>query len=85
MSEKFIQNECMVVNNMDTPVAAQHVYFYLSRQNKAMIRCPIFMDNGDLFGYIGIDYSNDQTLDTLKDANAMVITTAIEIANILTP
>ena len=28
-----------------------------------MLRCPIYMDNGDLFGFVGIDWNHTVTND----------------------
>lgn len=84
MNQKFAQNECVMMNKIDKADDIQVLYFYQSRNTKAMVRCPIFMNNGDLFGFIGIDYVNDQSLDKLKESKTLVMSAASEIANIYT-
>jgi len=82
MNQKFSQNECVVVNHMDKSDDIQILYFFQARQTKAMVRCPIFMENGDLIGFIGIDYTQDQSLQKLDEDKALVFKSAVDISKI---
>lgn len=79
INEKFMKNECIVLNKIDKSEDANLYGFYQSRNSKAMIRCPLFAENGDLFGFIGIDYNNDQPLEKLTDDEKILtsVTTAV--------
>ncbi len=75
INNEFIQNKCAIINNTDKDPSNQNYYFYQSRNAKALIRCPIYMDNGDLFGFVGVDFSKDlsaATADsTVKDVETI--------------
>lgn len=82
MNQKFAQNDCVVLKNIDKSDDLQVLYFFQSRNTKAMIRCPIFMGNGDLFGFVGIDWTNDQTTDKLNQAKVAVLNAAEQITKV---
>lgn len=52
----FVQNECAIILNTHVDKNSQFYYLYQLRTAKAVIRCPIYMDHGDLFGFVGVDY-----------------------------
>jgi len=64
INNEFIRDNCAVINNTDKDPGNQNYYFYQSRNAKALIRCPIYMDNGDLFGFVGVDFSNNLSATT---------------------
>lgn len=57
INQDFIQDKCAIINHADTDLSNQNYYFYQSRNAKALIRCPIYMENGDLFGFVGVDFA----------------------------
>ena len=59
INNAFINDKCAVIKNTDRDRENQDYYFWTSRGAKNLIRCPIYMPNGDLFGFIGIDFSAD--------------------------
>ena len=69
INNEFIQDKCAVINNADKDPSNQNYYFYQSRNAKALIRCPIYMSNGDLFGFVGVDFSTDLS-DSAADSIA---------------
>jgi hypothetical protein len=75
INNEFIQNKCAIINNTDKDPSNQDYYFYQSRNAKALIRCPIYMDNGDLFGFVGVDFSKDLSAvtadSTVKDVETI--------------
>ena len=82
MDQKFSQNECVVVNHMDKSDDIQIVYFFQARQTKAMVRCPIYMENGDLIGFVGVDFSQDQDLEKLETDKSVVFKSAVDISKL---
>ena len=56
ISNQFMQNRCAIVSKADEDKDSQNYWFYQNRGAKSLIRCPIFMNNGDLFGFVGVDY-----------------------------
>lgn len=79
INNEFIQNKCAVINNADNDTSNQNYYFYQSRHANALIRCPIYMSNGDLFGFVGVDFFTElqsTTADsTVKDIKIIKQTT----------
>ena len=68
----FIDNHCALIRNTDADKQNQNYYFWTSRAAKSLIRCPIYMDDGDLFGFVGIDYGRDigsdqHNIDVVRD------------------
>ena len=64
INNEFIQDKCAIINNTDKDPGNQNYYFYQSRNAKALIRCPIYMGNGDLFGFVGVDFSKNLSATT---------------------
>jgi hypothetical protein len=60
ISNQFLANKCAIVSQADGDKDSQNYYFYQVRGAKSLIRCPIFMNNGDLFGFVGIDFISKQ-------------------------
>lgn len=55
MNNAFVNNMCYVITNTTLNKNSQDYYIFTSRNAMAMIRCPIYMSNGDLFGFVGLD------------------------------
>ena len=72
ISNQFLANKCATVAQADGDKDSQNYYFYQVRAAKSLIRCPIFMNNGDLFGFVGIDYLAKQDETTLETALSQV-------------
>ena len=58
MNNAFAQDQCMMIGDTTTDINSQNYYFYTSRNAEAVLRCPIYMNNGDLFGFVGIDWAH---------------------------
>jgi hypothetical protein len=52
---QFLQNRCLVAHGLEN-VNHSLNYMFVNYGTKAMIRCPIFLSKGDLFGFIGVDF-----------------------------
>lgn len=72
INSQFVQNKCAITQDMDHN---DNILNFINQVGsaKTMIRCPIFMDNGDLFGFIGIDYILNSAEDTTHDAELVKI------------
>jgi len=57
MNMAFLSNQCIVMKDTDKDSGNANYYYWISRGAKHFVRCPIFMPNGDLFGFVGIDYN----------------------------
>ena len=80
INNQFVNDKCAVIKNADQDKENQDYYFWMSRNAKHLIRCPIYMTNGDLFGFVGVDYSTD--IADLSAAERSVKDTAKEIGKL---
>ena len=58
MNNQFMMNRCAMVSHADEDKDSQNYWYFQNRSAKSLVRCPIFMGNGDLFGFVGIDFSD---------------------------
>lgn len=59
LSNQFVRNRCGVISQTDRDPDSQNYWYFQQRGARSLVRCPIFMENGDLFGFIGIDFIQD--------------------------
>lgn len=59
MNMNFVEDKCAIVENADKNKNDQNYYLWTSRGARGVVRCPIYMPNGDLFGFVGVDFLND--------------------------
>jgi len=69
INNQFVNDKCAIIKNTDKDKENQDYYFWMSRNAKHLIRCPIYMSNGDLFGFVGVDYSTDIADTTVAERN----------------
>jgi len=82
VSNQFMMNKCAVVPRADEDKDSQNYWFFQNRQAKSLVRCPIFMTNGDLFGFVGIDYTDRADVKDLAAAAGAVKDMADSLAKI---
>lgn len=80
VNNQFVKNQCAIISDADSDKNSQNYYLYQVRNAKAFIRCPIYLDNGDLFGFIGVDYNNN--ISDTKKATSLIADAATNIGNI---
>ena len=82
MNNQFVQDKCYMINDTTEDKSDQDYYFFTSRNASSMMRCPIFLSNGDLFGFVGIDWSRKQTSSNHDDVFDKLHTLGKELGNI---
>lgn len=82
VSNQLMANRCAVLPKTDDDKDSQNYWFFQNRAAKSLIRCPIFMPNGDIFGFIGIDYTDRQEPKKLENSVEKLRVAAQKIANI---
>ena len=82
VNNRFSQNMCAVVEHADDDRDSQNYWYFQSRGARSLIRCPIFMPNGDLFGFVGIDFIADLNGPPLVTAESRVRETAASMSAI---
>ena len=69
INNAFINNACAIIRDSDRDRENQDYYFWLSRGAKHLIRCPIYMANGDLFGFVGVDFTSSMIDEPTAEKN----------------
>ena len=80
VSNQFMRNRCAIVDHADSDVDSQNYWYFQTRNAKSLVRCPIFMPNGDLFGFVGIDWVADMPEGDLANAANLARETARAVA-----
>ena len=80
INNAFVTDRCAVIKNTDKDKGNQDYYFFMSRGARHLIRCPIYMSNGDLFGFVGIDWAAD--IQDAAVAEKQVKDAAVHIAKL---
>jgi len=58
INNKFMMNQCAIIPKVDEDKDSQNYWFFQNRGAKSIVRCPVFMPNGDLFGFVGVDFTD---------------------------
>jgi hypothetical protein len=58
INNKFMMNQCAIIPKADEDKDSQNYWFFQNRGAKSIVRCPVFMPNGDLFGFVGVDFTD---------------------------
>lgn len=77
MNNEFVKDRCMLIKDTTTDKDSQNYYVYTSRNAMAVERCPIFLDNGDLFGFVGIDWDTSVDSDTTPTGKLHTVATEL--------
>lgn len=67
VNNQFVTNQCAVILKTDSDPDSLNYYYFQTRQAKALIRCPIYMPNGDLFGFVGVDFAESLDKNNKSD------------------
>lgn len=80
ISNQFVKNACAIITDTDSEKNSQYNYIWQSRKAKAFIRCPVYLNNGDLFGFIGVDYVDNPS--EIKKFESQVMDAAKTVSTI---
>lgn len=69
---EFLKNKCVSINNINRNVNSADYWIFETRNAVAVARCPIFAKNGDLIGFVGVDFSEPVSDKALKEAEDLV-------------
>jgi hypothetical protein len=58
MNLEFSQNRCVRLRNIDVDTTSSEYWYFQSRGARHIIRCAFFTAQGDLIGFVGLDYLN---------------------------
>ena len=79
MNNRFMINRCAMVSDANEDRDSQNYWYFQNRSAKSLVRCPIFTGNGDLFGFVGIDFADPVDAARLAHLGELVKTSATAI------
>lgn len=79
---EFLRGKCVSINNINRNPNSADYWIYETRNAVAMTRCPIFARNGDLIGFVGVDFRETVTDKALKEAEDLVRKSAVALGAI---
>jgi hypothetical protein len=77
-NDKFVQDKCSMILDTTDP-NSQFYYYYQSRGAESMVRCPLYLNNGNLFGFVGLDFDTVLSEETTTDYSKLLLTVAEQI------
>ena len=80
VNNQFADNQCAVILNTELDINSQNHWYFQTRGAKSLIRCPIFVSTGDLFGFVGVDYHHNINEDQIAQDLPRVREAATQIA-----
>jgi len=78
----FVQNKCLVSTALDKSDHALNFMFQMHAA-RAVVRCPVFMSSGDLFGFVGVEF-NDAVTEISPATRQSVESAAREVIAVYT-
>lgn len=83
MNLEFAQNKCVVMKDLDQDANSADYWYYQSRGAKHMVRCAFYSNQGDLLGFVGLDFMNPQVELNLQSVEASLKVVAENIGRII--
>lgn len=80
VNASFVQNKCLTSTALDKTDHALN-FMYQTHGARAVVRCPVYMDSGDLFGFVGVEY-NDAVNEINTATRQVVEVAAREVAGV---
>jgi hypothetical protein len=82
INNQYVRNQCSFIRDTTVDRNSQNYYYFQSRGAKSFVRCPIYMRNGDLFGFVGIDFADTTTTPSMDKIQRTIASAAQTIGNI---
>jgi hypothetical protein len=82
MSTEFLKRKCVSLTNINARPDSALYWYYESRAALHMTRCAFFSNNGDLLGFVGIDYTEPTTSSQVRNNEDLVKQTAEQLGRI---
>lgn len=83
MNQEFARGRCITLTDIDRDPTGHDYWYFQARGARHMIRCPIYSTQGDLIGFVGADYVNEQQLLNMTVQEVNVKQSAQNIGQIL--
>lgn len=83
MNMEFSRRKCEVLHDIDRNMDGSNYWYFQTRNAVSMIRCAVYTSEGDLLGFIGIDYTERVAANLVKENEKDVLAAANTISRIL--
>lgn len=81
-NQDFTRRLCKVYTHLDDDQNSVNYWYYQTRQAQSMVRCPIFTSQGDILGFVGLDFITDASEHTLQEADRYLKSVANNLGRI---
>jgi hypothetical protein len=81
-NQVFTRRLCKAYKHLDDDQNSVHYWYYQTRQAQSMLRCPIFTNSGDIIGFVGLDFLNDASDESLQESERYLKSTANSLGKI---
>jgi hypothetical protein len=81
-NQEFTKRQCVTFTNLDDDLNSINHWYFQTRQARSMLRCPIFTRDGDIVGFVGLDWLQDARAESLQDADRKIKSSAATLGKI---
>lgn len=82
-NQEFAANKCIVFVDLDQDPSSPDYWFFQARGARHMLRCAFYSRQGDLLGFVGLDFLHPEQKDQLNRTQEFLKESAIKIGIIL--
>jgi hypothetical protein len=72
----------MTFTHLDDNQNSINHWYFETRQARSMLRCPIFTRDGDIVGFVGLDWLQDAHVESLRDTERKIKSSAAALGKI---
>jgi hypothetical protein len=76
---EFMNRSCVVINNINLDKNGANYWLFETRNALAVVRCPFFTANGDLVGFVGVDFIESRSSHSLLETKSALEKTALAL------
>jgi hypothetical protein len=81
-NQEFTKRQCVTFTNLDDDLNSINHWYFETRQARSMLRCPIFTRDGDIVGFVGLDWLQVARAESLQDADRKIKSSAATLGKI---
>jgi len=81
-NQEFTKRQCMTFTHLDDDQNSINHWYFETRQARSMLRCPIFTRDGDIVGFVGLDWMQSAHVESLRDSERKIKSSAAALGKI---
>lgn len=83
MNSEFARRNCVVMNNLERQIESINYWYFQTRGAHSMVRCAVYSAQGDILGFVGIDFVERTPAEQVRNKEKDVQQVAESISRIL--